>query len=102
MIEGLHFDLTYEELNTHLTVKASYHKGRALWYRARLKDLEDGGVVEDQQVSGGDPLRNLESQATKHDDRATFFDFLADHLIKDTYRLSESDLRTLELIGRYY
>ena len=102
MIEGLHFDLEHDELKGHLEAKASYHIKKQAWYHDRIKDLKEGGVESDHQVSGGDPLQNLENQANKHGGRADFFQFLADHLISETYRLSESDLRTLEFIGRYF
>ena len=102
MIEGLHFDLSSDEMREHLATKAEHHTQRAVWYLERAKDLQDGGMQSDHQVSGGDPLKNLQAQAEKHTSRADFFKFLTDHIIGETYRLSESDLRTLEFIGGHY
>ena len=102
MIEGLHFDLSSDEMREHLAAKAEYHIERSVWYLERVKDLQDGGVQSDHQVSGGDPLKNLQTQADRHSSRADFFQFLTDHTVNETYRLSENDLRTLEFIGGHY
>ena len=103
MIEGLHFDIEFGEMKEHLLKKARHHDERRTWYERRIHDLKEGGVETDHQVSGGNPLENLRNQATKHEGRSEFFQFLADHLIEnETYRLSESDLRTLEFISRYF
>lgn len=103
MIEGLHFDIEFNEMKEHLLVKARYHDGRRVWYHRRIHDLKEGGVEAGNQVSGGDPIANLQSQAKKHEGRSEFFQFMADHLIEgETYRLSEGDLRTLEFVSRYF
>lgn len=103
MIEGLHFDLSHDELKDHLEHKASFHCDRQAWYQERVKDLRAGDTdLEDQQISGGNPIQNLENQIKKHGGRADLFQFLADHLVNETYRLSESDLKELEFIGRYF
>ena len=102
MIEGLHFDLSADEMREHLIAKAKHHNERTTWYLSRVRDLRDGGVESDHQVSGGDPLKNLQTQADRHNHRADFFKFLADHIVNETYRLSEGDLRTLEFIGGHY
>lgn len=103
MIEGLHFDIKFDEMKEHLLEKAKYHQERMLWYVQRIDDLAEGGVETDHQVSGGNPIENLRNQGKKHEGRRDLFQFMADHLIEDEiYRLSESDLRTLEFIGRYF
>ena len=104
MIEGLHFDVPFEEMKKRLLIKVTHHLGRADWYRARVSDLKAGSPNIDHNVTGGNPVSQLESRAETHQNRAEFFTFMADHLIKgETYRLSERDLITLEFIsgGRF-
>lgn len=99
MIEGLHFDLEYDELQEHLIERAAYHTERADWYQERYDELKAGGVESDRAVSGGNPLSNMESNIEKHRQTTQYFDFMAEHLVKnETYRLDESDLRSIEVI----
>jgi hypothetical protein len=103
MIEGLYFDIEYDELKKHLEDKVFHHNSRTTWYQQRITDLKAGGVESDAQVSGGSPISNLENQAKSHKQRADLFAFMADHLIEgETYRLSENELIKVELISRYF
>lgn len=100
MIEGLHFDIEFEEMREHLRAKARHHDGRRVFYERQVKQLQDGGA-EAMQYSGGDPIKALGDKANSHEGRSVFFQFLADHLIEgETYRLKEADLRTLEFVSR--
>ena len=102
MIEGLHFDIEVKEMKEHLELKARHHDGRRVFYERQVTQLREGGA-EAMQYSGGDPMKALNDKANQHQGRSIYFQFLADHLIEgETYRLSESDLRTLEFIGRYF
>ena len=104
MIEGLHFDIPFEEMKERLLIKVNHHINRAAWYHDRVRDLKAGSPDIDLKVTGGNPVSQLESRVETHQNRAEFFTFMADHLIKgETYRLSERDLITLEFIsgGRF-
>ena len=87
MIEGLHFDVEFEEMREHLLKRVDYHNDLMIWYSTRGINLRVECNVSDRQ------------QGKQQEGRRDLFQFLADHLIKDeTYRLSESYLRTLEFI----
>ncbi len=99
MIEGLCFDVSAAEMREHLAAKVDHHKERAAFYADKADSLARGGA-EAAQFSGGDPVRALQDNEKKHKNRAEFFDFLRAHVIAgETYRLSESDLVTLEFIS---
>lgn len=100
MIEGLHFDITFEEMQAHLRHKSVHHENRRLFYSKSAAALEEGGV-KGSNATGGDPVKNLRDKEMAHEEKAEFFAFLADHLIEgEAYRLSEADLRTLEFVSR--
>lgn len=102
MIEGLLFDIEFEEMLEHLRVKALHHEERRLFYEESAERLEEG-KVEGMDYSGGDPIKALRDKGQIHQNRSELFMFMADHLIEgETYRLSESDLMTLEFISRRY
>ena len=99
MIEGLKFDVSYQEMQVHLEAKEAHHRERAAFYADKAAALEKGGA-EAAQFSGGDPVRALRDSQTKHVHRADLFDFLRRHLIAgETYRLTEADLVVLEFIS---
>jgi len=102
MIEGLHFDVEYKEMKEHLEQKAQHHFSRKQFYFSQAVKLVEG-EVESMDYTGGDPVKALNDKGKQHYARMEFFQFMADHLIKDeTYRLSEGDLLTLEFISRRY
>ena len=102
MIEGLHFDVEYKEMKQHLEVKANHHFGRKQFYFSQAEKLE-AGDAEAMDYTGGDPVKALKDKGKIHYSKMEFFQFMADHLIKgETYRLSESDLLTIEFISRRY
>lgn len=102
MIEGLQFDIEFDEMLEHLFAKARHHLERREFYERQAKTLEDG-KAEGMDYSGGDPIKALRDKGQIHKYRSELFQFMADHLIEgETYRLSESDLMTLEFISRRY
>jgi len=102
MIEGLQFDIEFDEMEKHLLDKALHHDERRLFYGKQAKMLEDG-KAEGMDYTGGDPVKALRDKGVVHQNRSELFQFMADHLIAgETYRLSESDLMTLEFISRRY
>lgn len=98
MIEGIKIELSSKELRDHLLERVSYHDGKRAFYEGQVASLRAGGVNE--QAVSNDPVSSLEMSARRHSERADFFSFMADHLIDETYRLSESDLTRIEIIGK--
>lgn len=98
MIEGLHFDLSSDELKAHLEARARHHDSRVEFYQGQAKQLRDGGA-QPTNYSNGDPIRNLEEKAAGHLEARERFSWLATHVVKnETYRLSEADASKVELI----
>lgn len=111
MIEGLHFDIEFDEMKEHLRAKARHHDDRRLFYEKQVKalggklagELSDGERPPHYTGTSGDPMDVLRNKAISHEGRSSFFQFMADHLVEgETYRLSEGDLMTLEFISRRY
>lgn len=102
MIEGLLFDIKFEEMLEHLRAKARHHDERRVFYEKSAKTLEEG-KAEGVDYTGGDPIKALRDKGQIHQNRSELFQFMADHLVEgETYRLSESDLMALEFISRRY
>lgn len=106
MIEGLNFDMKPDELRSHFQERAKHHADREAFYRQQAAALE--AQVGDQPETGlpsysghQNPQESLKQSAAQHAHRRVFFQFLADHVIEETYRLTESDLTRLELLDRY-
>lgn len=100
MIEGLKLDFSTEQLQGHLRGKISYHREKARWYASRIADLKSGGVQQPEHGVSNDPVQSLDRSRRSHHERAELFQVMYDHLIpNETYRLSETDLVKLELIG---
>lgn len=99
MIEGLRLDFTTGELAAHLTQRIDHHIERAGFYEKQASALEGGGV-QAQQYSGGDPLRSLRDSMAQHRNRAELLRVMRDHLVPDeTYRLDEGDLLKIEILS---
>lgn len=101
MIEGLKIQIDSDELEAHLNMRVEYHEKKMTFYDEQVRSLRAGGVAAGHQSN--DPVHSLEGSAKQHRDRASFFRFMADHLIpNETYQLDESDLGRLEIASRYY
>ena len=100
MIEGVKIDLSAAELRQHLNARAEFHKRKADWYADRVRDL-GAELPPDPNVSNN-PTHSLQRSAEDHKNRYVFFRLLADHVIEDTYRLSQGDLAALEFASRYF
>lgn len=102
MIEGLHFDIEFGEMQEHLRERARHHDERRVFYGKQAGTLEEG-KAEGMGYTGGDPIKALRDKEVSHTNRSELFQFMADHLVEgETYRLSDSDLMTLEFISRRY
>src|SRR5687767_11848511 len=101
MIEGLKIDVTSEELKTHLDERAKYHRQKADWYSSQVESLRSGGLGQNR--GSNDPIGSLEASLAAHRDKASYFAFLAQHLIAgEAYRLSQEDLAAIEVASRYF
>ena len=105
MIQGLRLDVPAEELMERLEGRIAHHRSRAASYEAQLGKLakvETDADDEDDPIRAlrhGSPRDGLERKLREHRDRAAFLTFLREHVVpKETYRLDESDLRTLEIV----
>ena len=102
MIEGLQFDIEFDEIRDHLRERARHHDERRVWYERQAKPLEEGNA-ERMDYTVVDPVKALKDKATNHIHRSELFQFMADHVVLgETYRLSDSDLMTLEFISRRF
>jgi len=101
MIQGLLIELKTDELKQHIVGRADYHKKKAEWYEAQIKNLKQGGLEETH--ASNDPVSSLERSHHDHREKYGYFMFMAEHLIPDeTYRLTEHDLSKLEFVSRYF
>ena len=101
MIEGLMIEVTSEELRQHLGDRADHHRRKTEFYAKQVTSLEEGGL--DQDGSTADPVSNLARRGRLHREKASYFSFMAEHLIEgERYRLSQEDLSAIEIASRYY
>lgn len=69
-------------------------------YEDKLKAIE--GVDLREPNSSFNPRQGLEANAHIHRERARVFRFMEEYTTpEETFRLSEADLRSLELLDRY-
>jgi hypothetical protein len=100
MITGLCVDISAKELREQLASRARHHEKKAKWYKGQAAALTRGGAATG--VSN-DPVRSLEESEKQHREKAAYFRFMEQHLVKnETYRLSQEDLGRIELASRYY
>lgn len=104
MIEGFGIELTADELARHLDERIRHHHDRAIDFERRAKELETLNASADDDedgLVGGWPClgSELERKTARHRDRETLLVFFRNHLVAgEVYRLSEADLRSLELL----
>lgn len=103
MIDGLKFELTSEKLLSHLTARRDYHRRtEAIYRRQHAETEEEHSAVSDifyAKGSAGNIRERIKAAADQHAARAKYFDILATHLVpNETYRLSEHELRGLEML----
>lgn len=104
MIEGIKLDFTTDELASHLRGRIEHHKERQAFYKERaalLKGSEDAVQPNYSNAVRGNPVDQMESSATKHENIFKTFEIILSHLIpNETYRLEEDDLTRLEFTTR--
>jgi len=103
MIDGLRVDLTAEELVRHLDERIRHHHERAADCEKRAQragDMESGTDDDDPEISCWPALvHDLERRAARHRSREALLVFLRNHVVaSEIYRLSERDLKSVELL----
>ena len=105
MIDGLRIDLTADELIQHLDERIRHHHDRAADCESRVKQAEAlVSASEDDEEDGNVACwpgftHDLQRRAARHKHRETLLVFFRNHVIgHEIYRLSEADLRSLELL----
>ncbi len=105
MIEGLHYDVPSERIRDLLVKRAEQCDQKAALYLEQGKAQKElaakmRGLEPDMPKHSGDQSENLLTKAAEFQERAKMYRFLIEHLAKDTYRLSNEDLRFLGVIDR--
>jgi len=108
MITGLQVDVLSAELVGIMQERLKYHQDKADVFEKNAAELMKTikNIEEDMstgKVSGGNPAEQLQTKAREHKEKATYYKFMIEHVIKnDTYRLSQEDLARLGITARYF
>lgn len=102
MIDGLHFDVSSDELRKHLLERISLHRTKMDDYKKRVEimNIPEDDFRDLEQTTLQDPASQLRRKYRHHKNRFELFLFMHAHVIEDKYRLSEGDLLTLEFISK--
>lgn len=111
-VEGLQIEVSHLELRRLLHDKAKMHRKRAEAASAQLTKFKQGDYKVDDD--GDDELANVVKNSTvnyqesaekalqasikNNTDKAKVYVFLAEHLVKKTYRLTHENLEILGLV----
>lgn len=108
MIEGLHFDVSHEKIAEILDKRIAQCEEKASLFLKQAAAQEEltskmAEMAEaDSPKFTGDQSTNLRAKAKEYQERQKMYKFLREHLIKDTYRLDNDDLKFLGIIDRSY
>jgi len=108
MINGLQVDVASDELTRIMQERLKYHQDKADVFEKNAAELMKTikNIEEDMstgKVSGGNPAEQLQTKAREHKEKATYYKFMLEHVIKnDTYRLGQDDLARLGITARYF
>lgn len=104
MVQGLWIDVKGDELARRVGERATHHRTLSTRLQEKLRDLGKARSATTRRATvnpfldNESPRKHLERQIRQHDERATAFEFIRDHIASgETYRLSENDLRQVEL-----
>lgn len=108
MIQGLHFDISSEELGTVLQTRIDQCEKKIQMFEAQAEKQAEltrelgKGDVEMPKFSG-DQATNLQAKAEEYKQKKKEYSFLKDHLINgETYRLDRGDLNYLGIVASRY
>ncbi len=109
IINGLHIDVSSDELKTLLLGRLKYHQDKVGFYEKQLVEMKkvDAALTAEAQEMGKTstrgPLESLEQAVKKHKDQTVYYKFMAEHVIANaTYRLDEAALLRLGIQGERY
>lgn len=101
-------DVSSDELLKILKERKKHHDDKSAAYSKQAGELTKviSAIEEDMdigKVSNGTPAESMERKAREHSEKARYYEFMIDHVIKnDTYRLSQEDLVRLGITARIY
>lgn len=99
MIDGLRLDISADELVKLLEERINEHADNAEMDDANAQRLDDIKRGNDSDEWDDDQGARLRHRAQLERDRAGALTFMRNHVIRgETYRLTENDLRTLEIL----
>lgn len=105
VVPGLLYTATAVELSDHAKSRANHHRDKADLYARQAESLR-GERNEMPRPSGkaysnsstNDPVETLEESARYHRNKSSYFSWISTHFQEGKqYRLTETDLATLEL-----
>jgi hypothetical protein len=110
VLVGFTLDIKSDTLTKYLASRGEHHAARARIYESKVEEIsklkedsDDETAMMSKGAGTGDPVESLRSSARKHNKRARFFSFASEHIAKGrTYRLSQSDLTSLEIYPDRY
>lgn len=106
MIEGLRLDITADEIVKLIDERITEHTANAATDEADAKRFDATARTDDEDDEFADEMSvgaRLRRRAQRERERADALGFMRNHVVRgETYRLTNDDLRTLEILpGRY-
>ncbi len=102
MIEGLRLDVTADEMVKLLDQRITEHMQHAADDETDAKKLDATARSDDEEDEYADDLSvgaRLRRRAQRARERTEALTFMRDHVVRgETYRLTNDDLRTLEIL----
>jgi hypothetical protein len=106
VIDGIRIDLTADELIRHLDERIQHHHDRAAECDRKARNVADlqssaeGDDDEDPAIACWPSMvHDQERRAARHRSREALLVFLRNHVVaNEIYRLSERDLKSVELL----
>lgn len=109
MIEGLHVDVTGQEMKRLYEGRAEYHQKKVAFYErqvAQHEEMERELGPEEREIaktSNASPRRQADTKLQEHSNLVTYYKFAAEHVcLSETYRLSKQDLYSLGIAPSGY
>lgn len=110
IINGLHIDVSSDELKTLLLGRLKYHTDKVGFYEQQLVAMRkiDAALTEEARSVGkgstSSPADSLDQAVKKHQNQCVYYKFMSEHVIQGaTYRLDENALQRLGIqTERFY
>lgn len=102
MIEGIHVDVSSEELRALVSQRREYHERKADEYTRQAVQVEQvflKATGDPGRTRVENPADDIRRNIARHKDAARHLAFVAEHLAEnETYRLGGADLRDIGII----